>query len=274
MTTEYTANQIARFLNAEYDGPNRVITDFHGLEYATINDLSFCMYDNPELIARTDAGVVITVPTIPEIEDTTLVRVESPRLDFKRVVKELFTELRTETTIHPTAVVEDGVEIGDGCEIGSNVYLATGTTLGDRCVILPGTSIGNPGFAFEPAEDGTMYNHVHKGGVTLGDDVFVGANTVIDRAVFDDTKIGRGTKIHNLTHIAHNVVVGEDVWICQSTSLAGGVTIGDRTRIHPHVSVATGVTVDEDAEIGTNSTVLDDVTTEATVVGNPAEPIE
>jgi UDP-3-O-[3-hydroxymyristoyl] glucosamine N-acyltransferase len=232
------------------------------------------MYEDSKPIAETDAGVVLTLPSIPATGDTTLIQVECPRLEFKRVVDEFFTDSQTETTIHPTAVVEEGVEIGEGCEIGPHVYVAAGTTLGDRCTVLPGTSIGNRGFGFEPDDNGTMYNHVHKGEVTIGDDVFVGANTVIDRAVFNETKIGSGTKIHNLTHIAHNVTIGEDVWLCQCTSLAGGVVIDDRTRIHPHVSVGTSVRVGKDAEIGTNSTVLEDVSDGKTVVGSPAAPVE
>lgn len=273
MTTVTTA-EIAQFLDAPYTGENRTVRDFDSLADAGGQELSFCIYDDPKLVGETDASVVITLPLIPESADTSLIHVDDPRLSFKLAVSEFFAEAPTETEIHPAAVVEDGAEIGDSCTIGANVYIAANVTLGDRCRILPGASIGNEGFAFEPTDDGRLYNHVHKGDVRIGDDVFVGANAVIDRASFETTEIGAGTKIHNLAHVAHNVEIAEDVWICQSVSLAGGVSVGARTRIHPHVSVATNVEIGGDAEIGTNSTVLEDVDRSATVVGNPATPVE
>jgi UDP-3-O-[3-hydroxymyristoyl] glucosamine N-acyltransferase len=269
-----TAADIANFLKTEYTGKNRIVTGINGIEDASIQDLSFCMHEDPELVEETDAGVVISLPSVGQKCDTSLIESERPRLDFKRVVAEFFMETRNKTTVHPTAVIEDGAEIGEKCEIGSHVYLSEETTLGDRCTVLPGASIGHIGFAFEPDEKGQMYNHVHNGGVTIGDDVFIGANVVIDRSVFNNTKIGNGSKIHNLTHIAHNVIIGSDVWICNNASVAGGVTIGDRTRIHPQASIATRVVIGNDAEIGINSTVLDDVTAETQVVGSPAKPID
>lgn len=274
--TEITASQLAEILDAEYEGPDLTVDGFASLEGAGTSDLAFCMFEDSDLVEATSAGIVLCLPSITSVDtvDKALVKSRYPRLDFKRAVRKCFVQPVEETIIHPSAVVEEGASVGNACLIGPSSYINECVTIGDGCEVLPGAVIGCTGNAFEPTDTGKMYNHVHVGEVVIGDDVFIGANCAIDRAVFGATRIGDGTVLHDLTHVAHNVIVGGDAWINQGCTLAGSVEVGDRVRIHPHVSVATNTRIGDDAEIGMNSTVLDDVASGSTVVGTPAVPIQ
>jgi UDP-3-O-[3-hydroxymyristoyl] glucosamine N-acyltransferase len=232
------------------------------------------VYDDPSYISASDADVVICSQEIPSFEEKTLIRSANPRLDFVIVVNEYFKQWPSESHIHPSAVIADESNIGEQCVIGPNVYIAPNVTIGDRAKIQAGTSIGGEGFGFFPDDDGKLHGQIHEGGVVIGDEVEIGSNCSIDRAVFDTTRIGDGTKMDNLVHIAHNVTIGEDVWIADTAAIQGSVTIGDRVRIHPNCSIADHSKIGEGAEIAMCSAVLDEVDEGEVVAGVPAEPIQ
>jgi UDP-3-O-[3-hydroxymyristoyl] glucosamine N-acyltransferase len=267
------ADTIASFLDADLTGPNTTVTGVESLDAASGDELAFCTYDDPEAVRASDAGVVVCSPHVDPLPDRTLVRADRPKPAFVRVVDEFFRERPSETVVHPSAVVEDGATLGDRCRIGAHAYVADCVTVGDGCTVGHGTVLGSTGFGFARTDDDRLTRQIHAGRVVLEDDVAVGANCSIDRAVFDETVVGRGTKVSGNVHLAHQVKLGEDVTVAFGSGFAGGASVGDRTTVHPHVSVATDVTVGSEAELGMNAAVLDDVPEGATVVGSPAAPV-
>lgn len=153
--------------------------------------------------------------------------------------------LGQDVIIGPGCVVESGVIIGDGCHLRANITLCTGTCLGQRVLIHPGAVIGSDGFGL--ANDaGTWVKIPQLGGVIIGDDVEIGANTTIDKGSLGDTIIGRGVKLDNQIQIGHNVQIGEH------TVIAGCVGIAGSTRIGRHCMIGGGVGIVGHIEIVDN----------------------
>jgi UDP-3-O-[3-hydroxymyristoyl] glucosamine N-acyltransferase len=271
---DVSSSEIAEFLNSKQVGNTVSISGVNSLTSATPDEMAFCVYSASSYILESDAGLVIAPTTIHDELDTTIIESANPRLDFVKIVDKYFSTWPSETQIHPTAVVSDEADVGEQCIIGPNVYIAPCVSVGDRCKIQSGTSIGGEGFGFFPDGTGKLYGQIHQGKVVIEDRVEIGSNCSIDRAVFDKTIIGSGTKMDNLIHVAHNVIIGEDVWIADTAAIQGSVKIGDRVRIHPNSSVADHVTVGDGAEIAMNAAVLEDVPAEDTVAGVPAASIK
>ena len=143
------------------------------------------------------------------------------------------------------AVLEDGCEVGDGTRIESSVTLCRRTRIGCNCVLSPGVVVGASGFGYAP--DGTRWTKIHQlGGVVIGDEVDVGANTTIDRGAIDDTVIGDRVKLDNQVQIAHNVRIGDDTIIAGCTAVAGSTRIGRRCRIGGRVSILDHLAIADD----------------------------
>lgn len=141
------------------------------------------------------------------------------------------------TFIGPNVVIGEGVTVGESTRLEANVTLYPGISIGDRCIIHSGAVIGADGFGF--AHDGEGWVKIAQaGGVSIGDDVEVGANTTIDRGALSDTVIANGVKLDNQIQIAHNVEIGE------ATAIAGCTAIAGSTRIGSHCTIAgmSGVT--------------------------------
>lgn len=265
------STDIADFLDAEHTGGTVHIDDFNGLDVATARELSFYVGDNPAALEDTDAGAVVCSGNLTPPQGTTLIFSNTPKADFCKAVAEFFCLGSTDTGVHPTATVEDGAVLDDNCTIGPGAYIAGCVQLSDGCVVQAGAVIGTEGYSFVPDEDGNLQHLPHKSGVVIGTDVRVGGNTVIDRGVFEATRIGQGTKIDSNVKIGHNAEVGENVRIATGTELSGSVTVEDDVYIHPQVAVASHVTVGDSAEIGIGSTVVEDVEATSKVV-DPTRP--
>jgi UDP-3-O-[3-hydroxymyristoyl] glucosamine N-acyltransferase len=157
-------------------------------------------------------------------------------------------ELGRRTSIGAHAVLGDGVSLGDDCTVLANVTIYPGTTLGDRVVVQAGAVLGATGFGYarNPAT-GEYIAFPQQGTLAIGDDVEIGANTTIDRGALGETRIGAGTKIDNLVHIAHNCVVGRNVIIAAQTGISGssvieeGAILGGQVGLGEHAYVGPGV---------------------------------
>lgn len=272
--TGISSKELADYLHLEHFGAEVMLSGLNSLSSATGDEVAFCVHPDQSYLRSSDAGVVICLPDIAEATSATTIPSENPRLDFIRAADHYFSDWPSTTQIHPEAVVSEEANVGDRCIIGPNVYVGPNVSIGSRCKIQSGTSIGGEGFGFFPDESGKLHGQIHQGVVDIGDDVEIGSNCSIDRAVFDNTSIGNGTKIDNLVHVAHNATIGEDVWIADTVAIQGSVTIGNSVRMHPNSSVADHVEVGENAEIGMNAAVLEDVPSGDTVAGIPAKSIK
>ncbi len=174
--------------------------------------------------------------------------------------------------IGSNVVIEDGCEVGDGSRIESSVTLCRGSRVGRRCVISPGVVIGASGFGYAP--EGAGWRKIHQlGGVLIGDDVDIGANTTIDRGAIDDTVIGNRVKLDNQIQIAHNVRIGDDTIAAGCLAVAGSTVIGQRCRIGGRVSILGHLAIADDVVLTAGAFVarsIDDAGTWSSMI--PAQP--
>lgn len=283
-----------------------VIRGVAGIREAQPGDITFlanARYDG--YIAETQASAVICSRE-PRSSAIPLLQVDNPYLAFQRVVQLLRPALEKPLPgVHPTAVVSPAARVGEGVSIGPYCVIEAGASVGDRTVLMPytyvgvqasvgadclvyprvtireecvvgdrcilhvGVVLGADGFGF--AFDSGRYHKVPQVGiVVVGDDVEIGANTTVDRATTDATRIGSGTKIDNLVQVGHNVVTGEhciivaQVGISGSTRLEDYVTIGGQAGIIGHVVLGRG------AQVGAQSGVSKSIAPGARVFGYPA----
>jgi UDP-3-O-[3-hydroxymyristoyl] glucosamine N-acyltransferase len=194
-----------------------------------------------------------------------------------------------EPSIHPYAVVEDGARIGsrvtlypgvyvgrgsvigDDCTLYSNVSIREGVTIGSRVIIHSGTVIGSDGFSF--VTDGGIHHKIpHVGGVIIGDDVEIGANCAIDRAMLENTVIKKGTKLDNLVHIAHNVTIGEHCLMAGQVGIAGSAVLGNYVVFGGQVGVGDHVTISDGVMASAQAGIIKDPGPRQIVGGTYAMP--
>ena len=165
-------------------------------------------------------------------------------------------------TIGENVVIGPGCHIGSGCRIGegaffhANVTVYDGCEIGRDCILHSGVVIGSDGFGFAREKQGSWVKIPQTGRVLIGDDVEIGANTVIDRGAIEDTVIGKGVKLDNLIHIAHNVRIGDYTAIAGCVGIAGSTTIGARCMIGGQVGIIGHAEICDDTVISAGTTVI------------------
>jgi UDP-3-O-[3-hydroxymyristoyl] glucosamine N-acyltransferase len=176
-------------------------------------------------------------------------------------------------SIESGVAIGDDVMIGDDCRLGPNAVCYSGARLGDRVTLKAGAVVGGPGFGFLRGNDGHR-KMPHLGACILEDDVEIGSASCVDRGSFEDTIIGRGTKIDNLVQVGHNVRIGARCLIMATTGIAGSCQIGNDVVIAGGVGVADHVTIGDRAVVGAKSVVFGpgQVPADAAVSGYPARP--
>ncbi len=161
------------------------------------------------------------------------------------------------TRIGPGAVIGPNVTLGSDCEIYANATIYPGTTLGDRVIVQSGAVLGSTGFGYvRDSETGEYIAFPQQGTLEVEDDVEIGANTTIDRGALGATRVGRGTKIDNLVHVAHNCVIGRNVVIAAQTGISGSTVVGDHAIIGGQVGVGDHAIIGEGVILGSGSGVL------------------
>lgn len=173
--------------------------------------------------------------------------------------------------IGPNAVIGPGVQIGRNCHIGAGASVIC-ALIGDHVTVLAGARIGEAGFGLFAAPDGQR-DAPHFGRVILQDHVTVGANTCVDRGVFEDTILGERTKTDNLCQIAHNVVLGRSVVMAAFGGISGSVRVGDNAMLGGRVGIADHVTVGDGVSLAASSGLFRDVDDGETWGGTPAKPL-
>ena len=176
----------------------------------------------------------------------------------------------TRTVIYPNVVIGPGARIGDDCVVHSQASIRERVVVGDRVTLHNGVVVGSDGYGFARQQDGTYLKVPQHGDVVIEDDVEIGANSTIDRPAIGETRIGAGTKIDNLVHIAHGVAIGRRVLLAAQVGIAGSTTIGDEVMMAGQSGVAGHISVGDKAIVGAKSAVLQPVDAGAFVTGSPA----
>jgi UDP-3-O-[3-hydroxymyristoyl] glucosamine N-acyltransferase len=252
------------------------------------------------------AGVIVSHDTVAD--GLNLIKVRDPQLGYAKAMEIFFGEtyvpagispqasihpdahVGTDPSIHPCAVVcadarigdrvtlMPGVYVGQGAAVGDdsvlhpNVVVEKGVQVGNRVIIHAGTVLGCDGYGYA-SEGETHRKIVHSGIVRVGDDVEIGANCTVDRAVMGENVIGDGSKLDNLIHIAHNVKIGRNCLILGQVGISGSTTLGDRVVIAGQSGVVGHATIGSDTVIASKTAVFKDLPAGSQVAGIPAEEI-
>ena len=173
--------------------------------------------------------------------------------------------------LHPGVVVYEEVQLGEGCELHAGAVLHPGSRLGRSCVVHSNAVIASEGFGFVPTAAGWR-KMPQTGLVVLEEGVEVGCNSTIDRPAVGETRIGAGSKIDNLVHIAHGVTTGRGCALAAQVGIAGGARLGNGVILAGQVGVANRANIGDRAIASSKSGIHGDVAAGAVVSGYPAIP--
>lgn len=180
-------------------------------------------------------------------------------------------EIGEGTILFPGAYIDGDVKIGKNCYIASGVRIVGSVEIGDDCIIRENTVIGSDGLTTRRNAEGKIITIPQFGGVTIGDNVQIGANSVVCKGAIDNTVIGSGSRIDNCAFISHNVKMGEDTIIVGEVLMMGSSSTGKRAYLSGNVVVRDGLNIGEDAFVGMGAVVTKNVPAGAVVKGNPAK---
>ena len=182
------------------------------------------------------------------------------------------------TRIGPGACVSAKVRIGADCYVDAHVTIYSGTTLGDRVIVLANSVLGSDGFGYVKDEATGRYEKFPQlGTLEIGDDVEIGAGCTVDRGALGPTVIERGVKLDNQVHVAHNVRVGENVVIAAQTGVSGSSVVEKDVIVGGQVGIADHVRIEEGAILGAQSGIPSKKVIRGKGVvfwGTPARPIK
>lgn len=285
----FTLQELAQLLGAQVLGDGGCLVEgLATLDEAQEGQLSF--FANPRYLDQlkgTQASAVLVADEFSQHAPCNALVLDNPYLGYAKV-SSLFDStpavsagFAAGVSVAPSAVIDASAQlaanvvVGEGTIIGKNVFVGPNTVIGRNCrlaagvrlnanvtlyddikigqnsLIHSGAIIGADGFGFAP--DSGRWEKIHQlGGVTIGQDVEVGACTTIDRGALSDTIIEDGVKLDNQIQIAHNVVIGESTAIAGCTAVAGSTKIGPRCTI----AGAVGITGHLDIAAGTHVTAM------------------
>lgn len=302
----FTASFLAQHINGEVIGDGAVVlTGFAAAKDARAGDLTFAEKESYFAAAEQSQASAILVAGSFTSSTKILIRVANARVAMARLLPLFFPPTRHAPGVHPTAVVAasanvdptahlgphvvvgenvrigarsallGGNHLGRDCQIGDdvvlfpNVIIYSGCILGHRVSIHAGSVIGSDGYGYT-FDEGRHRKVLQVGNVVLGDDVEIGANTSIDRGALNSTVIGAGTKIDNLVHVAHNVIMGRHCLIMGQVGFAGSTELGDYCVVASQSGIAGHLKLGSQATVGAKSGVMRDVPEKGIVLGIPA----
>jgi UDP-3-O-[3-hydroxymyristoyl] glucosamine N-acyltransferase len=294
--------------------PQHVICDVADLTTATAQDASF--FANPlyqQAMKNSLAGVIFVNPQTALTEGKNYLVCEEPSKAFQQVVELLRPPRKTFSGfkgIHPSAVIHETVQLGEGVSvgpgvvldegvkigkdtcIGAGVYIGPDTVVGESCiihprvviredcwvghrvVIQPGVVIGSCGFGYTTDQQGKHVKLNQVGNVCIEDDVEIGANTTVDRARFKSTRIGEGSKLDNLVQIGHGVTLGRRNLIVAQVGIAGTTSTDEYVTLAGQVGVAGHLHLGRRVTVTAKSGVSKSLWKEGVYRGIPALPVE
>jgi UDP-3-O-[3-hydroxymyristoyl] glucosamine N-acyltransferase len=302
-----TLNEIARLIDGQVVGNGDIlINGASGIREATEGDITFLANSKySSLMDKTRAAAIITSEDAQETTKPIIIT-QNPSLAFVKIIS-MFTpddaghpsgidytavigrnvSLGKDVTLGAYSVIGDNVTLGDnviiyaGCYIGHHTKIGAQTliyphvsireriSIGSRVIIHSGAVIGSDGFGFATIK-GAHHKIPQVGTVQINDDVEIGANVTIDRARFDKTVIGRGTKIDNLVQIGHNVIIGENSLVVAQVGIAGSAIIGNNVTLGGQAGLVGHITIGDNAIVTGQSGVAKSVPPDTMVSGYPA----
>jgi UDP-3-O-[3-hydroxymyristoyl] glucosamine N-acyltransferase len=179
--------------------------------------------------------------------------------------------LGARVTLYPGVFIGDDCTLGDDTVVYPSATVLAGCRLGSRVIVGSGSVIGSDGFGFVP-HGGRHHKVPQRGGVVIEDDVELGANVTVDRATYGHTVLGRGAKIDDQVHVAHNVTVGEHAILVAQVGIAGSTTVGKHVVMGGQVGVSDHLRIGDGAMIAAKSGVVADVEAGVQLSGIPARP--
>jgi UDP-3-O-[3-hydroxymyristoyl] glucosamine N-acyltransferase len=306
-----TAGELAKYLGVGLAGDaNAVIVGVASPERAGPEDLIYAASAKHHEQAAASRARCVIAPRGTRFSEKTVFEAEDPKFAFAKAADWLLPKpaclmgvdhtavvapgaaIADSASVGPYAVIEDGVRIGAGSHIGAFCFIGRGARVGEQCLLHPrvtlyagvqignrveihsGAVIGADGFGYVYGE-GRHWKFPQIGGVQIGDDVEIGANTTIDRGSLEITAIAHGVKIDNLVQIAHNVHIGEHSIVAAQTGISGSSTLGKRVIVGGQVGLGEHCKVEDDARLGGQGGVLGGKTVRKgeTVWGTPARPL-
>ncbi len=289
--------------------PDVVIFGLNRIEDVQKGEITFYVDKNFEKYLHNIQASCLIVPLDYEFNisnDVTLIKVEKPYFAIVKILQYLDSRIPKKTSfIHPSAIIDesanidksayigpyciigknckihnnvilhsnitlyDNVEIGENTLLHSSVICCNDTKIGKDCIIHPGVVLGADGFGYIEHKDGTYEKIPQLGNVIIEDNVEIGSNTTIDRALMGSTLIGNGVKIDNLCQVGHNVKIGENSALVSQVGIAGSCTVGKRNRLGGQVGLAGHLETADDVVILAQSGVPKSVEKKGMYFGSP-----
>ena len=300
--------EIADKLGARLDPADHdlEITGVAPIESASAGQISFIANPKYAPLAKTTGASALIVDDRFAAVAKPLLRTKNPQLAYARAVELFYQPPKYLPGIHPTAVVDPSARIGASASIGAYVVIGADVEIGENCTLQPhvviyrgvkignnffahasvsirencqignnvllhnGVVIGSDGFGFAKNDRGEWHKIPQTGRVMIEDDVEIQANCCIDRASLGETRIGRNTKIDNLTHVAHNCIVEENSMLCAQVGLAGSTEIGKNVILAGQVGVAGHCKIGDNVVVTAQSGTHGDIPAGSMVSGSPA----
>ena len=274
------SSELADALGLQFVGEKQSINNISSLDSASKGSLCF---------ATKNVSGIVTGSTCLAKKDCLifdgLILCENPRYEFTRALNYLINNqyisnkkftgvISSNANVHPTAIIDEGASIGDGCIIGPYVHIHSNVVMNNCCSVGAYTSIGHAGFSYERHENNISARMPHLGKVVIGNNVEIGIHCSISRGVLQDTVIGDDVKIDDQSYVAHNVKVGRGSLLMSGSRLNGRVAVGEFCWIGTGAVLKEGVSVGANVIIGMSSCVINDVRADVTVAGNPSRLIK
>jgi len=297
-------SQICQKIDLEFSEQDINITGLHTLSLATSSQISF-FSDKKHIdnLATTKAGAVfisakyaslLPSSSIPLITDEAYLKLAETSKFFAHKISTTGEVANFGKTCHidtkasfgkgvvlgDNVTIMAGVYIGDNVHIGSNtliypnVTIYHGSVIGENCILHAGTVIGADGYGFAHTKQGEHVKIYQNGNAVIEDDVEIGANCVIDRAVFGTTYIRKGSKLDNLIQIGHNCDVGEHSLMAAQAGMAGSTTTGRNFVMGGQSACAGHLTLGDFITVAGKSGLTKSVPSGKTYAGFPAIEIK
>jgi UDP-3-O-[3-hydroxymyristoyl] glucosamine N-acyltransferase len=303
---EFRIGELAERVGGKVVGDaERTVRGVATLARATPDDLSFVTNPRYRSAAESSRAAALLIAPGSGIEFANRIEVDHPYVALAEIL-ELFhpptrprpgiapnawvaesAKLGRDVSIAPFATIDEDAELGDGVVVGAGavvgagsrvgasselrpgVVLYAGTEVGERCILHSGVVLGGDGYGFATHE-GKHRKVPQIGRVVVGDDVEIGANTTVDRAAFDETRIGSGSKIDNLVMVAHGVRLGDDCLLAGQAGIAGSTRVGDRVTFAGQAGAAGHLEIGSNTVVAAKTAVFKDVPPASFVAGIPA----